>query len=250
MIKRCIVSAAAVFLAISGQVWADEIVVSGAASLTNAFKDIAAVHEKNHEGTRVVLSFAASDVLQRQIVNGAPVDVFASADQVAMDKAVSAGVIKAGTRQDFARNEVVLIVPADNRKAITSVAALAEKDITRVALGNPDSVPVGRYTRGALQESGEWGVVQSKQILGQNVRQVLDYVARGEVDAGFVFATDAAVLDDKVNVVASLKSPVPVLYPVAVVQHGANNAGAADFLKTMFSDEGQQILRKYGFSRP
>src|SRR5699024_3248247 len=126
----------------------------------------------------------------------------------AMDKAIEAGVIDPDSRQDFVRNELVLIVPAQAHHAITSLDDLAAEPITRIAFGNPNTVPAGRYTQAALEQGGYWDDVKSKQILGQNVRQVLDYVARGEVDAGFVFATDAAIMPDKVTVVQTLSSPV------------------------------------------
>jgi len=228
---------------------ASEIVVSAAASLTNAFKDLATQYEQEYD-TKVLPSFAASDVLMQQIINGAPADIFASADQKAMDKAVAAGVIDDTTRQDFVRNQVVLIVPAKDDHNITSVSDLAAGSITRVAFGNPATVPVGRYTQASLKSDGNWDMVKSKEVLGQNVRQVLDYVARGEVDAGFVFATDAAIMPDKVTVIERLPSPIPVLYPIALVKREGRHEGAASFLEYIASDKGQTILAKYGFAKP
>src|SRR5690625_3652797 len=176
----------ALFVGVSPAASAAEILLAGAASLTNAFRDIAEAFSRENPDDQVVLSFAASDVLLQQIIHGAPADIFASADQTAMDKAVEAGVADAGSRQDFVRNQVVLVVPASGNQAIRSVADLDAAGVTRVALGNPDIVPAGRYTREALQHIGQWSLVESRQVLGQNVRQVLDYVARDEVDAGFV----------------------------------------------------------------
>lgn len=229
---------------------AADLVVSAAASLTNAFKEIGENFEKQQQDTKVLNSFAASDVLLQQIINGAPVDVFASADQKAMDKAVEAGAVDADTRRNFVQNGVVLIVPSDNPKNIKSVSDLAHKEVTRVAYGNPETVPVGRYTQGALEKSGDWGTVDSRKILGQNVRQVLDYVARGEVDAGFVFATDAAIMKDKVVVVETLETTVPVTYPIALVKRTGRNETGQAYLDYILSDEGQAVLAKYGFSKP
>lgn len=245
----CLSSALALSL-VSIPVAATELVVSAAASLTNAFTEIGKNFEKKHEGTKVLNSFAASDVLMQQIVNGAPVDVFASADQTAMDKAVSAEAIDVNSRQDFAQNKVVLIVPADNPLKITNLADLDQKDVTRIAYGNPASVPVGRYTQGALEQSGDWALVEKHKILGQNVRQVLDYVARGEVDAGFVFATDAAIMKDKVLVVETLETTVPVTYPVALVKNTKQRELAQAYEDYLLSTEGQAVLAKYGFSKP
>lgn len=234
----------------SAPVVAADLVVSAAASLTNAFKEIGENFEKKHKDTNVLNSFAASDVLMQQIVNGAPVDVFASADQKAMDKAVEAGVIDADTRTDFAQNKVVLIVPADNPKKIENLADLGKKNVTRIAYGNPASVPVGRYTQGSLEQSGNWENVEERKVLGQNVRQVLDYVARGEVDAGFVFATDAAILKDKVLVVETLETVVPVTYPVALIKNSKQHELAQAYEAYLLSDEAQDVLAKYGFSKP
>ena len=159
-------------------------------------------------------------------------------------------LFRSATRHDFVRNEVVLIVPANDPHGIKSVADLKAAGVKRIALGNPATVPVGRYTKGSLESSGDWSTVKKSEVLGQNVRQVLDYVARGEVDAGFVFATDAAIMPDKVKVVATLPSPTPVLYPIALVKRDGRHAQAQAFLDFLASDQGAATLSKYGFSKP
>ncbi|NYT62054.1 molybdate ABC transporter substrate-binding protein [Alcaligenaceae bacterium] len=234
----------------STQAAAEDIVVSAAASLTNAFTELSVQFQQAHPGAKVLMSFAASDVLAQQIVNGAPSDIFASADQKAMNKAVEAKVIDTATRRDFVRNEVVLVVPADNPLKINSLADLNAAGVKRVAFGNPATVPVGRYTKAALEHTGNWNEVKRREVLGQSVRQVLDYVARGEVDAGFVFATDAAIMPEKVKVIEKLVSPIPVLYPIALVQRPGRPSLAADFLAYILSPSGQATLAKYGFSQP
>lgn len=248
--KRLLTIAAMMSLAWHIPATAEDLVVSAAASLTNAFKELAVNYEKDHPGVKVLPTFAASDVLMQQIVNGAPSDVFASADQKAMDKAVAAGMIDTASRTDFVRNEVVLIVPAKDDHGIKSVDDLKASGITRIAYGNPATVPVGRYTQASLEKIDQWAGVQSKAVLGQNVRQVLDYVARGEVDAGFVFATDAAIMPDKVSVVQTLESTTPVLYPIALVKRSGSSPNAQGFLSYVLSEQGQEVLSKYGFSRP
>ncbi|CAM5187560.1 Molybdate transport system substrate-binding protein OS=Castellaniella defragrans OX=75697 GN=HNR28_001318 PE=3 SV=1 [Castellaniella defragrans] len=231
-------------------VMAGEVLVSAAASLTNAFKDLATQYEARHPGTRILTTFGASDVVLRQIIEGAPADVFASADQKAMDKAAAAHAIEPATRVNFVRNEIVLIVPADNPQGIRSLSDLNKPQVTRIAYGNPDSVPVGRYTQAALEKAGLWNTVKAHQILGQNVRQVLAYVERGEVDAGFVFATDAAIAHGKVKVVQTVESPTPVVYPIALVRRTGRSPDAAGFLKFVTSDAGRAILARYGFAKP
>lgn len=229
---------------------AGELLVSAAASLTNAFKDLAAQYEVAHPDTKVLTSFGSSDVVLRQIIEGAPADIFASADEKAMDKAVAAGAVEPSSRVDFARNKVVLIVPSDNPGQIKSLADLRKPDVRRIALGNPESVPVGRYTKAALEKAGEWEAVRAREILGQNVRQVLAYVGRGEVDAGFVYASDAALMKDKVKVVGTLEPPQPVVYPIALVKRDGRSPAAEDFLKYILSDAGSSVLSGYGFSKP
>lgn len=233
-----------------GSASAGELVVSAAASLTNAFKEVAQGYEKEHAGTKVILNFGASDVLLQQIVKGAPADVFASADQKAMDKAVEAKAVKASSRVDFAANQIVLIVPIDSKAGITSLKDLERDAVKRIAYGNPASVPVGRYTQAALQAQGLWDAVQAKSVLAQNVRQSLDYVARGEVDAGFVFATDAAIMPDKVNVAVRVPSQTPVTYPIALTTREAASKEAESFVAYVMSPAGQAILSRYGFQKP
>ncbi|MGY8526159.1 molybdate ABC transporter substrate-binding protein [Paracidovorax citrulli] len=227
-----------------------ELVVSAAASLTNAFRAVAQAWEAANPGMRVVLNFGASDVLMRQIVEGAPADVFASADQSAMDRAQAAGMLAAGSRRDFAGNTLVLVVPASVPSAVAGPADLRSDAVRRIAYGNPASVPVGRYAREALQEQGLWEAVQARGVPAQNVRQALDYVARGEVDAGIVFATDAAAMPQRVRVVTTLPTRTPIAYPIAITARAAGNAAAARFTAFVGSVEGRQILARHGFSAP
>lgn len=241
---------ALILLAGSPLAAAADLVVSAAASLTDAFRATAQAYEATHPGTHVVLNFAASDVLLRQIVNGAPADVFASADQAAMDKAVAANAVEPASRVDFAGNRLLLIVPKPPRVPVRSPASLAESAVKRVAYGDPASVPAGRYAKAALQASGLWEAVSAKGVLAQNVRQALDYVARGEVDAGLVFATDAAMMPDRVQVVATMPTTVPITYPMAVVAGAKQRAEAASFIAFVRSEQGRQILARYGFEAP
>jgi molybdate transport system substrate-binding protein len=234
----------------STQASAADLVVSAASSLTDAFKNIGQAYEAKNPGTKVVLNFGASDVLMQQIINGAPADVFASADETAMDKAVAAKVINTPTRKDFAGNEIVMIVPSDSKLNLTSLKDLTKDDVKRITYGNPASVPVGRYTQSALQAAGQWDAVSAKGVLAQNVRQALDYVARGEVEAGFVFATDAAIMADKVKVAVHVPTTTPVTYPIALVAGSKQESQAASFMAYVLSPAGQDILAKYGFLKP
>ena len=231
-------------------VLAAELTVSAAASLTNAFKDIAQGYEAQHPGTKVLLNFAGSGALLQQIAKGAPVDVFASADQETMDRAEKQGLVKAADRKDFVRNTLVLIVPTDAKTLPTRLADLAQPGMARVAIANPASVPVGRYAQTALEAANLWTALQAKAINTQNVRQSLDYVARGEVDAGFVYATDAAIMKDKVNVAFEVPLATAILYPIAKTAASSNAAAATSFIDYLATPAAQGILGQYGFAKP
>src|SRR5882672_5777464 len=202
----------------AGTATAADIIVSAAASLTNAFTDIGKEFEKVNAGHKVLFNFAGSGALLQQIARGAPVDVFASADQDTMDKAVNQNLIVRSNRADFTRNTLVVVVPGKDGADIANLNGLKEPGIARIAVSNPETVPVGKYSREALESAGLWDAVKGKVINTQNVRQSLDYVARGEVDAGFVYATDAALMPDRVKISFEVPTKTPITYPIAVVK--------------------------------
>lgn len=232
---------------------AGEITVSAATSLTNALREIASEYEARNPGSKVALNFGASGALLQQIARGAPVDVFASADQETMDMAVAQGLVAAAGRRDFTANTLVLVVPADSRLALKKLADLRQPGVRRIALGNPASVPAGRYARQALQAAGLWSEIEAKAIHTSNVRQSLDYVARGEVDAGFVYATDAALMRHKLAVAFAVPLDSAIRYPIAPTTASARDAkgvAASRFVDFVMSPAGQAILGKYGFLKP
>lgn len=229
---------------------AADLTVSAAASLTNAFKELGPVFEATHPGTTVVFNFAASDALLAQIAKGAPADVFASADQEAMDKADAQKVLVPGSRRNFVANSLVLIVPSDSTLGIAKLGDLQKLDVKRIAIGNPASVPVGRYTKGSLEAAKLWTLLEPKAVLAQSVRQALDYVARGEAEAGFVYATDAGIMKDKVKVVATIPTETAITYPIAAIAGSPNPAAARQFLDFVLTPAAQAVLAKYGFGKP
>lgn len=246
--SRAVAFALAAGFALASQ--AADVTVSAAASLTNAFRDIAPLFESEHPGTKVRLNFAASGALLQQIAKGAPADVFASADQDTMDQAQSQGLVKEAQRRNFVSNALVVIVPQASANVPKSVRDLTQPAYARIAVGLPASVPVGRYTKSVLEAAKLWGEIEPKMIGATNVRQALDYVARGEVDAGFVYSTDAALLQDKVRVAMTVPTPQPILYPVAPLPAGPNAALGAKFVDFLFTPPAQAILGKYGFGKP
>lgn len=229
---------------------AEEITVSAAASLTNAFKEVAQSYESRYPGAKVLLNFGASGALLQQIAKGAPVDVFASADQETMDAAVKQNLVAPMDRKDFVRNTLVVVIPSDSKLLLTKLDDLTQAGVQKVAIGVPASVPVGRYTQHALEAAKLWPAVQAKAINTQNVRQSLDYVARGEVDAGFVYSTDAATMKDKVRVAFMVPLDVPISYPIARTSGSAHAEEAKRFVDYVLSSAGQVILDKHGFQKP
>ena len=158
ILRRCLASALLVVSSFAAS--AADLTVSAAASLTNAFKELGPMFEAQNAGTVVVFNFAASDALLAQIAKGAPADVFASADQEAMDRAYAQALMTTGSRRNFVSNSLVMIVPSDSRLALKSPADLQKPEVNRIAVGNPASVPVGRYAKGSLEAAKLWAAVE------------------------------------------------------------------------------------------
>lgn len=229
---------------------AQQLTVSAAASLSDAFKEIGRRFEATKSGVTVRCNFAASGVLIQQIAQGAPVDVFASADQETMNRGVEQKLIEPDTRRDFAANAVVLVAPAQGGPALKTLGDLGRPDVKRIAVGKTETVPVGRYTKQLLEAANLWVPLQPKLVQADSVRQVLDYVARGEVEAGFVYRTDAAIMADKVQVALVPGGHTPVTYPVAVVSESRQKALAKEFAEYLRSPAAQEVLARFGFAKP
>jgi molybdate transport system substrate-binding protein len=167
-----------------------------------------------------------------------------------MNQAEQQQLVKPGARVNFVRNSLVVIVPEDATSMPRSLADLKAPAIRHVAIGVPASVPVGRYTQAVLEKAQLWPAIEAKMIGAQSVRQALDYVARGEVEAGFVYSTDAAVMPGKVKVAFVVPTDTPVVYPIAPVLSAPNPAAAQAFVAYVTSPAGQALLAKYGFGKP
>lgn len=224
------------------------LTVSAAASLREAMTDVAAVYQAEHPEVRIRNNFAASGVLQRQIERGAGADLFVSAGERQMDALAAQGLIDGDTRRVFARNELVLVVPRSAPGAVRSFADLA--GVGRVAIGDPAFVPAGEYARQTLRSLGLWNAVKGRAVLGQNVRQVLTYVERGETDAGLVYRTDAATARVRVVAAAPPASHRPIVYPAAVVAGSEHPAEARRYLEFLAGPAARRVLRGRGFAAP
>ncbi len=248
LIRSCLLSAALALATLPAA--AQDLTVSAAASLKEAFQDIAQAYQQQYPGVTVKLNTAGSGALVQQLLQGAPVDVLATADQTSMDRAAAQNGIRPASRHTFARNDLVLVVPYAQRQTFSSLSGLQRPEIRRIAISQPESVPVGRYAKAALEKAGLFESLRRKLIYTQNVRQSLDYVARGEVDAGFVYRTDAALMPQKVRVAHTVALDQAVSYPIAVAERSQNPDEAQRFVRFVLSAPGRQILKRYGFGQP
>jgi molybdate transport system substrate-binding protein len=224
------------------------LLVYGAASLTDALGDAARVFGER-TGVEVKTSFASSSVLARQIEAGAPASVFVSADPEWMDYLAQRGLLKAGSRHDLLGNRLVLISPSDSKLTLRlhPGAPLAKALGTgRLATGDPDTVPAGRYAREALTKLGLWKQASPRLVRAENVRAALEYVARGEAPLGIVYRTDA-LADPRVRIVDTFPadSHEPIIYPLALTAHAG--PAAAQFAAFLESPAARQIFARYGF---
>jgi molybdate transport system substrate-binding protein len=242
--------AAALVAALPMLASAQQLTVSAAASLTNAFNELAPKFEAGKPGVTLRMNFAASGVLLQQIAQGAPVDVFASADQMTVTRGIEQKLFEADSKRDFAANTVVLVVPAQGGPDLKTLGDLTGAGVKRIAIGKLATVPVGRYTKESLDAAKLWPALEPKFVYADSVRQVLDYVARGEADAGFVYRTDAAIGGDKVKVALTATGHTPVTYPVVAVSDSRYKALARDFIAYLSTAPAQAVLAKYGFGKP
>jgi molybdate transport system substrate-binding protein len=226
-----------------------EITVSAAISLKNAFEEIGRTFMQTHPERKVIFNFGASGDLARQIAAGAPVDVFASAAQKDMDDIVKKELIAGNSRRDFAKNVVVLVKPGSSKLPIHTLNDLQRGEVKKVVIGNPKTVPAGRYAEEVLRHFNLWDGIKEKLIYAENVRQALDYVVRDEVDAGLVYSTDAMTQPKEVRIILRMPegSHQPVVYPIGVVKGTKEPSLSKAFVDFVISAQGQRILSRYGF---
>jgi molybdate transport system substrate-binding protein len=230
-----------------GTVLAEQILVSAAASLTDVLKEISTAYQAKSKNT-VKFNFGPSSGLARQIDEGAPADIFFSADLPQMDGLDKKGRLEAGTRKNLLSNQLVIIVPADSKLTIASPRDLLKADIKRIALAEPSTVPVGVYSSKYLTDEGLWNQVKPKVVPVQDVRATLASVESGNVEAGIVYKTDAAV-SKKVKIVFEVpidKGP-KIIYPVAIVKESKRKDAARDFMNYVQTPAAKNAFNKYGF---
>jgi molybdate transport system substrate-binding protein len=213
--------------------------------------DIAAAYERE-SGGRTELSFGSSGQIMAQVDGGAAIDVFVSAAQKQVEDLAKQGLVDPDSQRIIAGNALVLIVPRDSALKLDSFESLATADVKRLAIGEPKTVPAGQYASQALERLKLAGALADKLVYGSNVRQVLDYVTRGEVSAGIVYSTDAKQAKHKVNVVATApaESHDAIVYPAVVVKKSGHAGAAKKFLEYLASDDAQRVLKDHGFTMP
>ncbi len=224
-----------------------ELTVSAAASLKETMEAIKPLYLEEKNNVVITYNFASSGSLQQQIEQGAPVDIFISAAAKQMDALQKKGLLLDETRQDLLKNQIVLVVPQDNT-TINSFQDLTDNNYKKIALGEPQSVPAGKYAQEVLTSLGIIESVQPKVVYGKDVRQVLSYVATGNTDAGIVYRTDAEISAPvKIVDTASEASHSRVVYPIAVVKDSNQPEAAKEVVQFLTNDQVAAVFKQYGF---
>jgi molybdate transport system substrate-binding protein len=226
---------------------AAEVTVFAASSLTDSLKEIAAAYE-HKSSDKIVFNFAASSVLARQIEEGAPADIFFSADEAKMDALQAKGLITKGTRVSLLSNILVLVAPLDSAASMKRVQDLTNSTIQRIALADPRTVPIGIYARQHLQKLGLWDAIERKAVIVENVRAALAAVEAGNADAAFVYKTDAAISRNvKIAVEIPREQGPAISYPVALTANAPHDPAARQFLDYVLGKDVAKIFTKFGF---
>ncbi|NEP43974.1 MAG: molybdate ABC transporter substrate-binding protein [Okeania sp. SIO2H7] len=226
-----------------------ELTVSAAASLKDAIAEIETIYEEQNPHISLTLNLASSGSLRQQIEQGAPVDVFISAAAKHTNILQEKGLIIEETRRDLLKNTMVLIVPQNNPASLNSFQDLSKGNFLQISIGEPESVPAGKYAKEVLTNLVIFDKIEAKIVYAKDVRQVLSYVATGNVDAGIVYRTDANISDGvKIVETAGENTHSPVVYPIAVIEGSKHPEAAKNLIDFMFASEANSVFEKYGFS--
>jgi molybdate transport system substrate-binding protein len=229
-----------------------EATFSVAVSVKEAVEELGRRFVQAHPGVTLRYNFGSSGELQKQIEAGAPIDLFLSAAERQMDDLQRRGLVVPATRRVFARNVLVAVKPLDSPLDLAKPADVLDARVRRLVVGNPKTVPAGQYAEQSLRALGLWDRLGGRLVFAENVRQALEYVSRGEVDAGFVYASDLASRPGRVKEAFRPGEDTyqPITYPVAVVTGAREPALADAFIRLLVSPEGQAVLARFGFQPP
>lgn len=226
-----------------------ELTILAAASLTDVTTKLTELYKEEAPNITLTFSYGASGALQTQIEEGAPADIFLSAATKQMDALDEEGLLLTDTRKDLLLNKIVLIVPKDSALMLTSFEEVEADTVKTIALGEPEGVPVGQYAEQVFTNLGIIDAVKVKANYGSDVKQVLTWVASGEVDCGVVYATDAKT-SDNVSIVCEAPegSHEDIIYPAAVIENSTSPEAAKAFLDFLVTDEAAAVFEEFGFS--
>lgn len=225
-----------------------ELTVAAASSLQNVLMKIGSKYEKNHPEMKLIFTYAGSGTLQKQIEEGARVDLFISAGEQQMKVLQDKGLLLEGSEKAMVSNRMVLIVPKGS-KSPNNLQELLEPDFKVIAMGSPDSVPAGAYAKEALISAGLMDQLNDRMVQGKDVREVMTWVETGNADAGFVYKTDV-VGSKMVTTAFALDSGLhkPIIYPAAVIKGSSQETAAGEFLTYLSGTEAQSLFENSGFS--
>ncbi|MEO3947379.1 molybdate ABC transporter substrate-binding protein [Gorillibacterium sp. CAU 1737] len=225
-----------------------QLLVPAAASLTESLEEIQPLYEASHPGVKLAFNFGASGTLQKQIEQGAKADLFLSAGAKQMKALVEGKLIDASTRKDILLNELVLVVPTEGGEDITSLDDLKAASFKKLAVGTPESVPAGTYTKETLEKAGLWTALEPKMVFTKDVKQVLNYVETGNTEAGFVYKSDAlASTKAKIALTIDKSLHSSITYPIGILQATEHRAEAQALYDYLISPEAVAIFVKHGF---
>jgi molybdate transport system substrate-binding protein len=224
------------------------LLVAAAASLQKVLQEVTPLYAQANPNQTINYNFAASGVLQQQIEQGAPADVFISAAAKQIKALQEKGLLESGTQKNLLTNQLVLIIPQQTSVPLTDFKQLVQPEVKRISVGEPRSVPVGQYATEVLKNLGILEQVQSKFVLGNNVKSVLTAVETGGVDAGVVYVTDAKG-SDKVTIAATAdkKLHAPIVYPITVLKASKSLDESKRYVGFLQSSSAKAVFEKYGF---
>ena len=224
-----------------------DLTISAAASLQPVMDEIKTAYEKNYHDVVLKYNFGASGLLQQQIETGAPVDIFFAASPVEMDKLQEKKLLINNSRHNILQNNITLIT-AKNNQEITKISDLTSNKVSQIIIGDPNTVPAGRYAKQVLEYEQIWEQVSPKLVLAKDAQAVLTYVDLGYVDAGLVYQSSTNINDRvKIVAIAPSQSHQPINYPIAIIKDSSNIESAQKFINFLTTNQAKKIFRKYNF---
>lgn len=226
-----------------------QLYVSAASSLTDCLTEIGRAFENEHKNIRIAFNFGASGTLQQQIEQGAPADLFISAGKKQFQGLIDERIIDPMKSVSLLTNRLVVIVPSDSSLTFQAIEDLLQPDIKKMALGQPETVPAGAYSKNLLMNAGIWEKLLKKTVFAKDVRQVLSYVESGNVDAGVVYETDS-LLSNKIKIVMKPDAKLyeAIEYPMGLINDSERKGEAEKLFNYLLGEEAREIFKKYGFN--